>query len=139
MEQLIEFTNSNLLLVAASIGLFLAAIFNELKIKEGDVCGLSTIDAVKLINKNSMVIDLRTPDAFRKKRLLNSTNMAQDDLTDEFIKKQKNPLLFVCETGGQSKKTSLLYRKAGAENVFYIKGGLTEWVNNSLPLSNQRE
>ena len=122
--------------MAASIGLFLAAIFNELKIKEGDVCGLSTIDAVKLINKNSVVIDLRTPDAFQKKRLLNSTNMAQDDLTDEFIKKQKNPLLFVCETGGQSKKTSLLYRKAGAENVFYIKGGLTEWVNNSLPLSN---
>ena len=92
MEQLIEFTNSNLLLVAASIGLFLAAIFNELKIKEGDVCGLSTIDAVKLINKNSMVIDLRTPDAFRKKRLSNSTNMAQDDITDEFIKKQKSML-----------------------------------------------
>jgi rhodanese-related sulfurtransferase len=43
--------------------------------------------------------------------------------------------LFICETGGQSKKTSLFYRKAGSENVFYIKGGLAEWESNSLPLS----
>tara|TARA_B110000014_G_C19722449_1_gene377555 strand:+ start:107 stop:517 length:411 start_codon:yes stop_codon:yes gene_type:complete len=136
MDQLIEFTNNNLLLVAASIGLFLAAIFNELKIKEGDICGLSTIDAVKLINKNSIIIDLRTPNAFEDKHVLNSINMAQDDLTEGFINKHKNSLLFICETGGQSKKTSLLYRKKGAKNVFYIKGGLIEWTKNSLPLSN---
>jgi len=135
MDQLIEFTNNNLLVVAASIGFFLAAIFNELKIKEGDVCGLSTIDAVKLINKNSTIIDLRAPDAFEKKHLLNSINMAQDALTNGFVNKEKKSLLFVCETGGQSKKTSLLYRKAGSENVFYIKGGLAEWENSSLPLS----
>ena len=89
MDQLIEFTNNNLLIVAASIGLFLAAIFNELKIKEGDVCGLSTIDAVKLINKNSTIIDLRAPDAFEKKHLLNSINMAQDALTNGFVNKEK--------------------------------------------------
>ena len=135
MDQLIEFINNNLLVVAASIGLFLAAIFNELKIKEGDVCGLSTIDAVKLINKNSTIIDLRAPDAFEKKHLLNSINMTQDALTDGLVNKEKKSLLFVCETGGQSKKTSLLYRKAGSENVFYIKGGLAEWENSSLPLS----
>ena len=135
MDQLIEFTNNNLLVVAASIGLFLAAIFNELKIKEGDVCGLSTIDAVKLINKNSTIIDLRAPDAFEKKHLLNSINMTQDALTDGLVNKEKKSFLFVCETGGQSKKTSLLYRKAGSENVFYIKGGLAEWENSSLPLS----
>ena len=135
MDQLIEFTNNNLLVVAASIGLFLAAIFNELKIKEGDVCGLSTLDAIKLINKNSTLIDLRAPDAFEKKHLLNSINMAQDALTDGLVNKEKKSVLFICETGGQSKKTSLFYRKAGSENVFYIKGGLAEWENNSLPLS----
>ena len=50
MDQILEFTNNNLLLVALSIGVFLAALFNELKIKEGDICGLSTIDAIKFIN-----------------------------------------------------------------------------------------
>ena len=53
----------------------------------------------------------------------------------EFFAKQKDPVLLVCETGGQSKKTSLRYRKDGVDNVFYIKGGIMEWESNSLPLS----
>ena len=59
MGEILEFINNNTLLVSGTVGVFLLAIFNELKIKEGDVCGLTPIEAVKMINQNAVVYDLR--------------------------------------------------------------------------------
>ena len=47
MGELLVFINSNVWLVGGTVGVFLLAVFNELKIKEGDVCGLTPIEAVK--------------------------------------------------------------------------------------------
>ena len=40
------------------------------KIKEGDVCGLTPIEAVKMINQNAVVYDLRKPDSYNQKHIL---------------------------------------------------------------------
>ena len=40
---MMDFVNDNLILVSLTIFVFLLAIFNELKIKEGNICGLSLI------------------------------------------------------------------------------------------------
>jgi len=67
-----EFINENLILVSVTIFVFLLAIFNELKIKEGNICGLSPMQAVKIINQNAVVLDLRNKNDFEKKHLLDS-------------------------------------------------------------------
>ena len=64
MGELLVFINSNVWLVGGTVGVFLLAVFNELKIKEGDVCGLTPIEAVKMINQNAVVYDLRKPDSY---------------------------------------------------------------------------
>ena len=43
---LIEFINNYPLLVGGTIGVFLLAVFNELKIKESNICGLTPTEAV---------------------------------------------------------------------------------------------
>ena len=65
-----DFINENLILVSVTIFVFLLAIFNELKIKEGNICGLSPMQAVKIINQNALVLDLRNKNDFEKKHLL---------------------------------------------------------------------
>ena len=142
MEQLFEFANNHSLMVAGCIGLFLLAIFNELKIKEANLCGLSTVNAVKLINQNALLFDLRASEQFSTKHLLNSKNVEPTTITKNFLdeKNTKNkPVLLVCESGGVSKKTSLRLRSKGLENVFYIKGGQSEWEGAGLPTSSLSE
>ena len=56
---LIEFINNYPLLVGGTIGVFLLAVSNELKIKESNICGLTPAEAVKLINNNAVIYDLR--------------------------------------------------------------------------------
>lgn len=131
-----EFVNENLILVSLAIVVFLLAIFNELKIKEGNICGLTPMQAVKLINQNAVVFDLRSQEAFDKKHLLGSKNVSAAELATK-TKGIKHPLLIVCETGGASKKGSLALRQNNVEQAFYIKGGLNEWEKASLPITSE--
>ena len=138
MGEILEFINNNTLLVSGTVGVFLLAIFNELKIKEGDVCGLTPIEAVKMINQNAVVYDLRKPDSYSQKHILGATNIEPESLTVDKHNK-KNPMPLVCESGGVSKKTSLSLRKKNLDNVFYIKGGQAAWELVSLPVSSNNK
>ena len=129
---LIEFINNYPLLVGGTIGVFLLAVFNELKIKESNICGLTPAQAVKLINNNAVIYDLRDPKDFEKRHILNAVNINQEELMENPPKK-KSAMVLVCDGGGLSKKTSLSLRSKNLDNVFYIKGGHLEWENNSLP------
>ena len=129
---LIEFINNYPLLVGGTIGVFLLAVFNELKIKESNICGLTPAQAVKLINNNAVIYDLRDPKDFEKRHILNAVNINQDDLMGNPPNK-KSAMVLVCDGGGLSKKTSLSLRSKNLDNVFYIKVGHLEWENNSLP------
>ena len=138
MGEILEFINNNALLVGGTVGVFLLAVFNELKIKEGDVCGLTPIEAVKIINQNAVVYDLRKPDSYNQKHILGATNVEAESLTADKQNK-KSPLLLVCDSGGVSKKASLSLRKKNLDNVFYIKGGQAAWELVSLPVSSNNK
>ncbi len=134
MAEILDFINNNTLLVGAMVTVFLLAIFNELKIKEGDICGLTPIEAVKLINQNAVVYDLRNPTTYNQKHIIGATNIEAENLLAN-NHDNKSLMLLVCESGGVSKKTSLSLRKKNLDNVFYIKGGQAAWETGSLPVS----
>ena len=138
METLVEFINNHPILALGCVGFFLLAVFNELKIKEANICCRSTMDSVKLINQNSLIFDVGNPDRYAKKHLLGAVSKKLEGVTEAALKKsnKKNkPVLLVCDNGSASKKLSLKLRSKGLDNVFYIKGGQTEWENASLPVS----
>ena len=134
MAEILDFINSNALLVGAMLTVFLLAVFNELKIKEGDICGLTPIEAVKLINQNAVVYDLRNPTTYNQKHIIGATNIEAENLLAN-NHDNKSLMLLVCESGGVSKKTSLSLRKKNLDNIFYIKGGQAAWETGSLPVS----
>ena len=134
---MMEFINENLILVSLTIFVFLLAIFNELKIKEGNICGLSPLQAVQLINQNAVIFDLRNRSEFEKKHLIDSHNTTAEDILNK-AGSLKKPVLLVCDTGGASKKSSLALRQKNIEQAFYIKGGIIEWERASLPTTSEK-
>ena len=134
---MMEFINENLILVSLTIFVFLLAIFNELKIKEGNICGLSPLQAVQLINQNAVIFDLRNQSEFEKKHLIDSQNATAEDILNK-ANSLKKPVLLVCDTGGASKKRSLALRQKNIEQAFYIKGGIIEWERASLPTTSEQ-
>lgn len=137
MSQLIEFANHHPFLVAALTASGLAVLFYELKLRAGGVTHVSSADAVRLINRGALVIDVRKPADFDAGHIVNARNVELDKIQqgDEAIAKKKDKIvLAVCENGGLSGKAASLLRKAGYPNAFSLRGGIGGWRADNLPL-----
>ena len=136
MNELIAFTSKNPLIVGALIASGIAVLFYELRLRAGGVTHVSAADAVRLINKGALVIDVRKPAEFEAGHIVNARNVELDKIHqgEEIAKKKDKILLAVCDNGGLSGKAASLLRKAGYPNAFSLRGGIGGWRADNLPL-----
>jgi len=136
MQQLIEFTNNNALLVAGLLASGLAVIFYELRSQQRNIASLSIPQAVRLINSGARVVDVRPNEQFLNGHLLDARNLPEAKLLEnpDAAVGSADSMLLVCDSGASSGGCVARLRKAGHENVFNLRGGLEEWRRENLPL-----
>jgi rhodanese-related sulfurtransferase len=137
MDKLIEFTSNNTLLVLALMISFFVVVFSELRRKASGLVNIEAIEAVKLINNDAVVIDLRSVDAFSKGHIVNARNIPSDELEakmDNLASIKSKPIVAVCDAGITSTKAVTSLRAAGFESVYGLKGGMTGWGQAGLPV-----
>jgi rhodanese-related sulfurtransferase len=137
MDTYLEFAGNHTLLVSALLFSFLLVIFMELRRKAQGITNIEPQDAVKLINADAVVLDLRSSEAFARGHIVNAKNIPSDELTaseDKYKKYKSRPILAVCDAGVTSSRAVDTLRKAGLENVYGLKGGIAAWTQANLPL-----
>jgi len=125
------------LLVSALVFSFFVLIFTELQRKARGLTNLEPQDAVRLINNDAVVIDLRSPEAFARGHIVNARNVPSEELAannDKITKYAKKTIVAVCDAGMTSSKLVDSLRKTGIENIFGLKGGINAWTQANLPL-----
>ena len=142
MDTYLEFAGNHPLLVSALVFSFFVLIFTELQRRARGLTNLEPQDAVRLINADAVVIDLRSAEAFARGHIVNAKNIPFEDLPankDKISKYAKKPLVAVCDAGMTSSKVVESMRKTGVENVYGLKGGITAWTQANLPLVTGRK
>ncbi len=137
MGTYLEFANNNPLLVSALVFSFLVLVYTELQRKARGLTNVEPQEAVKLINADAVVIDLRSAEAFARGHIVNARNVPFEDLPankDKITRYAKKPIVTVCEAGLTSRKVVDSLRKSGIENVYGLKGGINAWTQANLPL-----
>jgi rhodanese-related sulfurtransferase len=137
MGQIIEFISSHPLIVAGIVASGLAVLFYELRLRIVGATHVSIPDAVRLINKGALVVDVRKPEEFAAGHIVNARNVALEKLQqgDDAIGKKKDKILLtVCDTGSTAGRAAGLLRQAGYPNAFSIRGGLAGWRAENLPV-----
>lgn len=137
MEQYLEFVGNHTLLVAGLVFTFFLLVFTELRRKALGVTSVEPQDAVKLINNDAAVIDLRSAEAFARGHIVNSRNIPFDELparTEVIGKLKSKPVVTVCDAGMTSGKAVQLLQKAGLKDVYGLRGGIAAWTQANLPL-----
>jgi len=137
MAQLVEFASNHVWLVTGFIAAWSAVVFYELRLRAQGTTHVSAADAVRLINKGALVIDVRKPEEFQAGHIVNARNIGLERIQqdDDAIKKQKGKILLaVCADGASAGRAAGLLRKAGYENAFSLKGGLAGWRADNLPV-----
>lgn len=112
-------------------------VVTELRRKAAGVAAVEPTDAVRLINNDATVIDLRSSEAFSRGHIVSSRNIPMDELDARMNKlaalKSKS-VLAVCEAGMTSTKAVDALRKSGFESVYGLKGGMNAWTAAGLPV-----
>ncbi len=137
MDMYLEFAANHALLVTALLFSFFLLVFTELRRQASGVTNLEPQAAVKLINADAVVLDLRSADSFALGHIVNAKNIPFDELEanqDKIDKFKSQPILAVCNAGVSSNKVVNKLRKSGVENIYGLKGGITAWTQANLPL-----
>jgi len=137
MDKILQFTNRHTLLVLALTVSFFVVVFSELRRKAGGLTNIESTDAVKLINNDALVIDIRNVDAYAKGHIAGARNIPSDELdarvnTLEAMKTK--PIIAVCNSGVTSNTAVKLLGAAGFESVYGLKGGMAAWSQAGLPV-----
>ena len=137
MGQLIEFTGNHPVLVLVIMAMGFAVLLNEIRVRTQGVTHISIAQAVQLMNRGAVVIDVRKPEEYGAGHLVNAKNIPLDALESDTSKVNqygKKNLLVVCESGMTSGRAANALRKDGFDNVFSVKGGVRAWREDNLPL-----
>ena len=137
MERFLEFTGNHPLLVTLLVGSFLFAVFYELRRKASGLINIDSSEAVGLMNNNAVVLDLRSAEAYGRGHIVGARNVTPDEVEARIsgvAADKSKPIVAVCDNGISAKRTVALLRSKGYESVYNLKGGMTGWTADGLPV-----
>ena len=137
MDQILEFTGNNTMLVVLLMISFFVLIFSELRRKTSGLVAVEPIAAVALINNDGVVLDLRSNEVFSRGHIVNAKNIPFDELDAHKSKLEKfkdKPIVAVCDAGMTSNRAVATLRASGFESAYGLKGGMTAWGQAGMPV-----
>ena len=95
MDTYLEFAGNHPFLIGALTFSFMLLLFTELQRKARGLINIEPQDAVKLMNADAVVIDLRSTEAFARGHIVNAKSIPFDELQasqDKISKYAKKPI-----------------------------------------------
>lgn len=135
MEKLLAFIVQNWMLASAWVAA-LAMLFWHEASKGGKT--LSPQEVSQRVNRDGAVlVDLRDSAEFRKGHITDSLNIPLAQLASrlgELEKHRQQPIVLVCRYGQSAGAAGKQLRAAGFADVVRLRGGISEWQAQQLPL-----
>ena len=117
-------------------GMLIFPLFNRLF--AGNVAQVGALEAVQLMNRrDAVVLDVRETAEYASGHIPNARNIPFVQLSDrlrELEKLKSRPIIINGQSVGSAAKVCDTLKKIGFTDVFALRGGLSGWVEASLPV-----
>ncbi len=137
MTQFIEFAGNHLILVGAFVFISVMLVINVLQ--GGGAKAVLPIQAVQMLNRDdALMLDIRSASEFEAGHVINARNIPAADLKSkigELNKFKDRPIVVCCATGTSAGAAIRELSNAGFEQLHSLKGGISAWRNDNLPLT----
>src|ERR1044072_9114122 len=102
MDRFIQYLGAHPYLAAATVAVAVLAIVLELRSRQSSFMAVGPQDAVRLMNQNALVLDLRPAEAFAAGHLAGARNLPPDQILNagETLKKYKEKPVVVYDESG---------------------------------------
>jgi rhodanese-related sulfurtransferase len=137
MDRLAQYVQVNHWLVAATVLVLVLVIVFEFRARTESFSAISPQDAIRLMNRGALVIDLRAAEQYAEGHLAGARRMDGEQIlkAGETLKKsQQKPLIVYDESGSLGAAAARQLKAQGFTQAFNLRGGLTAWRSDNLPL-----
>jgi rhodanese-related sulfurtransferase len=138
MDRIIQYISNHPVLAGAAIVVAIAAVVMEMRARASGFMAIGPQDAVRLMNQNALVLDLRPAEAFAAGHLTGARNLTAEQLPQagETLKKYKEkPVVVYCDTGAMSGPAARKLAEQGFTKAVNLRGGISAWRAENLPVT----
>ncbi len=139
MQEYIAFIQENPILVGAFAALLALIIFTEIKKATQKFKNLNTQALVSLMNSvEPLLLDVRENNEVKAGKLKGAKHIPLGNLKTRLNELEQNkdqPIVVYCRSGNRSANAAGVLTKHGFEEVYNLKGGITAWESDNLPVS----
>jgi rhodanese-related sulfurtransferase len=137
MDRLLDyFTNHPFLAGAAVVMTFLVLAY-ELRQRGEGAAAVAPNEAIRLMNGGAVLVDLRPANQFKDGHIAGAKSVPGDQLATDpkaIERLAAKTLVLYCDNGTTTAAALRTLARAGAKNVFSLRGGLAAWKQENLPV-----
>jgi len=140
MDRLLEYSSHHPWLAAFAVATAMAVLAYELRLRAESFAALGPQDVIRLMNQGATVLDVRGQEAFHEGHISGARHFdaAQIASAGDTLKKYKErPLIVYCDRGTTAAATVRALTQQGFTKVFNLRGGITAWRAENLPLARE--
>ncbi len=138
MDQLIEFTNNNAMLVGSFSALLSYLVFTEYRTLTQKFSVISPSGAIQIMNQDdSILIDVRETNELKDAAIADFKHIPLGSVQgrlSEIDKFKDKDIIVYCRSGHRSASACRTLTKNGFEKVYNLKGGIMAWQDAQLPI-----
>lgn len=137
MDHLVQYIHDHTLLAALTVAVAVIAIVVEMRARGESFAAVSPQEAIQLMNRGALAIDLRPRDQYAAGHVSGARHMDGEQIlkSGEQLKKHKQkPVIVYCERGSLAAAAVKKLREQGFGQAVALRGGLTAWRAENLPV-----
>jgi rhodanese-related sulfurtransferase len=138
MDRLVVFVSLHPALVAFAIVAALAVIVYESWLRAHTAGGVSPQQLIQLMNQGALVLDLRPEEAFAAGHISGARQVPAAEIlkaSEKWKRYKAKPVIVYCDGGSVASAAVRQLAAQGFTRVSSLKGGLTAWRAENLPLA----
>lgn len=116
----------------------LAVLVNEIRLRLRRFSEVDPHEAIRLVNGDALVVDVRNREQFASGHIINARNIPLGEIDQHIkslVRKSAKRTIITCgEVGAIGAKAAATLKKSGLVNVVNLKGGISAWQRDNLPL-----
>jgi len=138
MDRLLEYISHHPWYAAGALVAAVLVIVYEMRARSENIAAISPQEAVRLMNQGAVVLDLRPAEAFASGHVAGARQISGEQIlkAGDTMKKQKEKIVLVYDDNGSLGASAVRQLAAqGFTKAFNLRGGITAWRAENLPLS----
>jgi rhodanese-related sulfurtransferase len=138
MDRVLDFASHHPWLATATAVLVALVAVYEMRMRSETLRAVSPQDLIRLMNQGALVLDLRPAEQYQAGHLNGARQLSSEQVLSagDTLKKHKEKMVVVYDDSGSLGAAAARQLAAqGFTRVFALRGGLTAWRADNLPLS----